>query len=727
METSVNARTILTTIDDSMYRLSWRCGSFLAGTCFLLLLLPIVAPAQHRQTDSRRGITPEDYYSFEFLTDPNVSPDGKLVAHVVTTIDRKHNRRSSNIWVIPTNGTGPARQLTTDRSSRSPRWSPNGRQLAFISSRSTADSSALSPLPQVYVLPMDGGEAGPVTSLKAGVEEFQWSPDGTKLACVSKVGPNTASIVNDVQNYTTINYKVNGAGFFDSTRPHIFVVDPRMGSAKQITSGEERVDSNPQWSPDGKRLAYVSMNMNELSEEGAQIWVVPAEGGTPTRVSEVGTYSHNPSWSPDGTHIAYFGLQIHDHLPQIWLAPSTGDGDSVRAVSDLGAASPGENLRWHADGRLLDFIAEIKGETQLFRIDLQSHTSKALTSGPRAVRTVDVNDNASAIAYTADDATHMADLFVANISGANEQRLTHMNQALFDQLQLQSVIRVPFTSVDNWAIDGFLLKPFGWQEGKRYPMVLLIHGGPEDMYGDNWFYEAQIYAARGWAVFYTNPRGSGGYGDKFADAVVRDWGGKPYEDIMAGVETVLRQFPWIDRQRLGVTGGSYGGFMTNWIVGRTNVFKAAVTKSSISDFISDDGARDFAYGHQEDFGDLFDNFEFYWESSPLRYARNVKTPVLILHGANDQRVPLAQAEEWFRALKRFGATTEFVIFPRENHSYLRTGEPNHIVESMKWQLYWFDRYMTGNEAAVKPNAVQRPCGGGDEVNTSGQRTNCQAP
>jgi dipeptidyl aminopeptidase/acylaminoacyl peptidase len=688
------------------------CGRYLsaylfavAGVCALLFLAGML-PARSEQTSPTRGITPEDYYALEFLTDPHISPDGKSVVYVVTTIDRERNRRWSSLWIIPIDGTDAARRLTKADNARSPRWSPDGRKLAFISSRLTSEGSAQSSIPQVYVLSMEGREADRLSSLPAGVEEFQWSPDGNELVCVSKVRPGLPSVGGDVRDYTSITYKTNSAGWFDSARPHIFIIDLRTRAAKQITSGEDHLDSNPNWSPDGKQVAYVSMNANEAGEDRTEIWVIPASGGTPTRVSEDGIHSHDVSWSQDGTRIAYFGARMHDHVPRVWLAPSAGGGGSVEAVSDLGSVFPAGNLRWHANSRFLDFTGYIRGEIQLFRADLQSHTLRALTSGPRTIEYVDLDDNANAIVYAANDPTHLDDLFAAEISGTNERRLTRTNQTLWTRVEPQELTRVAFTSADSCMIDGFLLKPFGWQAGKKYPMVLLIHGGPEDMYGFQWFFEAQVYAARGWAVFYTNPRGSGGYGAKFADAVVKDWGGKPFRDIIAGVESVQHQVPWIDRQRLGVTGGSYGGFMTNWIVGHTDVFKAAIAKSSISDFISDEGTRDFAYGHQEDFGDLFENFEFYWESSPLRYARNVKTPILILHGASDERVPLGQAEEWFRALKHFGATVEFVIFPRENHSYLRSGEPNHLVESMKWQLYWFDRYMNGNEGAVKPNAAQ---------------------
>jgi len=307
--------------------------------------------------------------------------------------------------------------------------------------------------------------------------------------------------------------------------------------------------------------------------------------------------------------------------------------------------------------------------------------------------------------YLANTFENMDDLYVSSLDGAGERQLTHVNEKLWRQFDLARVERVPYKSSDGWGIDGFLVKPLGWQPDKQYPMILTIHGGPAGQYGMEWFHEVQVYAAKGWAVFFCNPRGSTGYGEKFERGIVNNWGGMDYQDVMAGVDTVLKQNLWIDRDRLGLTGGSYGGFLTNWILGHTNRFKAAVTLRSVSDFISDEGTRDGGYGHEEDFkGILFDDFEQYWDTSPLKYARNVKTPTLILHSDNDYRVPLEQGEQWFRALKHYGVDTELVIFPRENHNLTRTGEPKHLVESLNWQVYWFDRFLEGKSNAKPPDA-----------------------
>jgi acylaminoacyl-peptidase len=306
--------------------------------------------------------------------------------------------------------------------------------------------------------------------------------------------------------------------------------------------------------------------------------------------------------------------------------------------------------------------------------------------------------------YLVNDFTHMDDVYSSAIDSLHERKLSNHNAALWSTLALAPVQRVAYKGADGWPVDGFLVKPLNWQPGRTYPLVLSIHGGPAGQYGVDWFHEFQVYAAHGWAVFFANPRGSTGYGRAFQRGIENEWGGKDYVDIMNGLDAAIASNAWIDTTKIGVTGGSYGGYMTNWIVGHTNRFKAAVTLRSISNFISDDGTRDGAYGHAGDFGgDIFQKYDLYWDRSPLKYVQNVATPILILHSDNDYRVPIEQGEQWFRALKHYGKTAEIVFFPRENHNLTRTGEPRHIVESLDWQLYWFDKYLDGKTGLVTPD------------------------
>ena len=681
--------------------------SSVASLSLCVLLLASVAWAH--QAEGKRGVTPEDYFAFEFISDPRISPDGKLVAYVVTTVDQKQNRRHSSIWMAATDGSRAPWQFTTSpQNANAPRWSPDGQSLAFISSRTSADGPAGDDKPQVWILSMSGGEARRITNLKNGANSFQWSPDGKRLACLSRTGPSDnraeSKDRSDVRHYSHISYKFNDTGWFDDRRGHIWIVDSKTGAAKQITSGEDWNDADPQWSPDGARIAFVSNRTGKEYEENrnADVWVISAEGGPLTRISDHDEADNSPRWSPDGKTIAFVGRIREDEHPKIWLAPSAGGAPATLAARNLDLIP--SDLDWAEDGRALYFQTGVKGETHLFRVDVISKELSPVTFGPRAIRGVDINDKTRKMVYAANDFKHLDDLYVADISGQNERKVTRNNEALWRQLELQDVERISYKSADGWDVDGFFVKPVGWQEGKKYPMILSVHGGPAGMYGVDWFHEFQVYAARGWAVFFTNPRGSTGYGEKFERGIVGEWGGKDYQDVMNGVDAILKKYPWIDRDRLGVTGGSYGGYMTNWIVGHTNMFKAAVTLRSVVNFISDDGTRDGAYGHKRDFGgDIFEKFDLYWDRSPLRWAKNVKTPTLILHSDNDYRVPLEQGEQWFRALKHFGVTTELVIFPRENHNLTRTGEPKHLVESLNWQIYWFDRFLNGNSTATPPD------------------------
>ena len=661
-----------------------------------ILALVLILCGAFAQAQRKPGIAADDYLSFEFVSDPQISPDGQWVAYSVATIDQKANRRVSRIWIASVDGTHPPVPFTSENtSSTSPRWSPDGRFLAFLSARDGGRT-------QIWLLSRNGGEARRVSNLENGASNFEWSPDGTRFVCLTRTGP-PPSKTSDVRHYTHIYYKFNDTGYFDEKRSHVAIVDVRTGAAKQITDGDNWNDLDPHWSPDSTRIAFVSNRTGKEFDldHNSDVWTIPAAGGELTKISDHAGPDTSPRWSPDGSRIAFLGAEDDEAPPLIYVAPATGAKASValNKTFDQTAAE----LMWAEQGRALYLNSSMKGETHLYRMDASTGATSAITTGPRAVRSASVHDATRKIVYVANDFTHLDDLYVRDASSA-ERQLTHLNASLWEQRSLASVERVAYTAADGWPIDGFLVKPIGWESGKKYPMVVSIHGGPAGMYGVDWFHEFQVYAARGWGVFFCNPRGSTGYGRKFQRGVAMEWGGKAYTDIMTGVEEAIKRNPWIDRDRLGVTGGSYGGYMTNWITTQTNIFRAAVTLRSISNFISDDGTRDGAYGHQKDFGgDLFQNYDAYWKYSPLHYASRVKTPTLVLHSDNDYRVPIEQGEQWFRALQHFGVVSELVIFPRENHNLTRTGEPKHLVESIHWQCYWFDRFLNGNAAAKRPN------------------------
>jgi dipeptidyl aminopeptidase/acylaminoacyl peptidase len=658
-----------------------------------------------------RGVTAEDYYAFEMLSDPHFSPDGSTIAYTVTTVDQKQNQRRSEIWSIASDGSRPPLALTrSPQSSSSPRWSPDGKSIAFLSARPAAGDLAADPSrSQVWLLPLSGGEPQRLTSLVNGVSSFQWSPDGTRLVIVSRSGPSDeAKSPSDVRHYVHANYKFNDSGWFDDKRTHLWVVEVAGGRATPLTAGDAWNDSDPQWSPDGRKIAFVSDRSGKAFDESrnTDVWVIDALGGPLTKISDHDTDDSSPRWSPDGQTIAFLSAVPEKAHPKIWLAPGTGGAPSRLAADGVDLIPSG--LRWAEGGRALYFETGARGTSQLYRVDLATRHAVAITSGDRTVHFMDVSDKAGKLAYAVNDPTRLDDLYVADLSGRSERRLTHLNATLWKQLAIVPVERMPFKGADGWDVDGFFMKPVGWESGRKYPMILTIHGGPAGQLGFDWYHEFQVYASHGWAVFFTNPRGSTGYGERFERGIERNWGGNDYVDVMNGVDAVLAKYPWIDPDRLGVTGGSYGGFLTNWIVSHTNRFRAAVTLRSISNFVSDDGTRDGAYGHKDDFaGDIFEQFDVYWNASPLKYVKDVRTPTLVLHSDNDYRVPIEQGEQWFRALRHFGVPSEIVFFPRENHNLTRTGEPRHLVESINWQVYWFDRYLNGNANAIPPDAPAR--------------------
>src|SRR5581483_10478038 len=388
------------------------------------------------------------------------------------------NRRHSSIWMAATDGSRAPWQFTTSpQSSTAPRWSPDGQSLAFLSARASGSGPANeTPRNQVYILSMQGGEARRITNLKNGVSSFQWSPDGTRLACLSRIGPGDTrpelAERSDVRHYRNISYKFNDTGWFDDRRSHLWVVEVKAGASKQITSGDDWNDTDPQWSPDGTKIAFVSDRTGKAFDDSrnTDVWVIAAEGGPLTKISNHAEADRSPRWSPDGKTIAFVGSEKESSHPKIWIAPGAGGAPSTLAAKDLDLI-PSE-IEWAETGRAIYFETGVKGEYHLFRVDPATREIRPITSGPRAVRNMDINDQANKLVYTVNDFRHLDDLYVADLSGRNEKQLSHLNAPLWQKLELQDVERVTYKSADGWDVDGFFVKPLGWEEGKKYPMIL---------------------------------------------------------------------------------------------------------------------------------------------------------------------------------------------------------------------------------------------------------------
>ncbi len=607
----------------------------LALATTIALAAPIASPVA-AQT---RGITAEDYFAFELVSDPHVSPDGSRVVYTVARVDRAQNRRVPSIWVAPTDGSAPPKILVEEAWSPSaPRWMPDGATVAFIAARAPSDTGATAARrtgparAQLWMVAANGGAPHKVTSVMNGVSNCAVAASGTQAVCLSRTGPSdkwpAGKERTDVRHYSHISYKFNDTGWYDDKRSHLWVVDLSAGTATQITDGDDWNDTDPQWSPDGQRIAFVSDRTGHEYDGGrnTDVWTIAPSGGTLTKISTADGPDNQPRWSPDGKSIAFVTSTGEEAPPQIVIAPAAG-GSGTTPIPTLDLLPT--DLQYANDGSLY-FNTGVKGEYQTFRIEPAAHRMTQVSSGSRAVRSPSLSANGKTMVYLVNDFTHMDDVYASTLDAKNERKISNHNAKLWAQLSLAPVQRMTYKGADGWDVDGFLVKPLNFQDGKKYPIILSIHGGPAGQYGVDWFHEFQMYAAHGWGVFFTNPRGSTGYGRKFARGIENNWGANDYIDIMNGLNAAIAANAWIDTTKMGVTGGSYGGYMTNWIVGHTNRFKAAVTLRSISNFLTDDATRDGAYGHKDDFGgDIFQQRELYWDRSPLKYVQNVQTPILI--------------------------------------------------------------------------------------------------
>ena len=664
---------------------------------------PSAASAPPAPERKGRPITIEDLYEFKLAGDPDVSPDGARVAVSVAHIDKDANEYRSAIWLFPVSGDKPIRLTTGRWADGSPRWSPDGNWLAFTSRRESKS-------PQIWLLPTGGGEARQVTDLDNGASDIAWAPDSRRIVFTSQTDPEQTAKCDpesDVRVITSARYKFDGKGFLEDRMRHLWTIDALDDKPEpvQLTSGHFDHGS-PCWSPTGREIAFIA-NRDPDWEMSAvhDLWTIPATGGEPRRLTNGKGSFGSPAWSPDGTRIAITGnREVKPGIQNARLFVMPGGGGKLgeigsafdRAIGDRSMSGPGGNtsgptIRWTPDGSQIDALVSDRGSTVVVRFELDLDEASQITGRDRHVAAFAHTDGGESLVISAADPTTPFEL--RRVTADGEIPLSSFNGTWSSTCAVATPEEFWIES-NGEAIQGWLLRPAGnTPDGPAVPLILNVHGGPHAQFSPAFFHELQLYASRGFALVYINPRGSLGYREEFAQQVTGAWGEADAADFLAAIDHVIA-LGGIDASRIGVTGGSYGGFITNWLLGTTDRFTAAVTDRSICNMISMYGTDDISLVTLDpELGTPWDNFERYWEQSPLKYVANITAPLLIVHSENDYRCPMEQAEQLFIALKRLGRTVEFIRFPDESHGLSRNGGPKHRVERLQRTLGWFERYL----------------------------------
>jgi len=680
---------------------------------------------------AKRRLTSDDLYRMVFVSDPQLSPDGKQIAYVKTVIEEKTKEYRSTIWIVPADGSGKPRPFTSGpKRDTSPRWSPDGTKLAFVSDRTDEK--------QIWIMETLGGEALQLTTMRRGASGPSWSPDSKRICFTAPVNPEDPpdelqkpldekakeaekkKKLEEPTVVTRLKMKSDAAmGLIGKSRNHLFVQDVAgQEPAKQITSGDFD-HFGPAWSPDGNYIAFCANRQENPDKEPwiVDVFTVPSDGGEPKQITDSKGPSTSPVWTPDGRYIIYAGHKREygaATLSKIWRVPSEGGesvvltgsfdrsvGDSMAGDSHFGPSENGPAVS--PDGKVVYFLASDSGNTSLFSVPVEGGNVSLTLGGKRQIFGFTLDSSGKKAAIAVSTPTMPGDIGSLELGTSSERMLTDENQGLLEEVYLSEPEALNFKSKDGQDRLGWVMRPIGYQEGKKYPAILEIHGGPASMYGWNFFFEFQLLAAKGYTVFYTNPRGGEGFGQEFLHAVIGDYGGMDYEDLMSWVDFAASH-NLVDETNLGVTGGSYGGFMTNWIVGHTDRFKAAVTQRSISNWISFHGVSDIGYTFTETqiLGNPWKDFDLLWKHSPLAYVENVTTPLLIIHAEKDQRCPIEQGEQFYVALKKLDRETEMARFPESSHELSRSGKPVLRVHRLNQILRWFDSHLEKNPEDYDP-------------------------
>ena len=677
----------------------------LQHAAIVLLLVP------HGLTAQQRAWQSTDYYRLTSVANPALSPDGRRVAFVVTTVVEDKDRRHNEIWLALADGSAPAFRYTSPSTeASSPRWSSDGGLLAFSSKRDGSDDDIWflrTAAPGGEAFQIKGVHAMPVFSRDGQWLAYSWRGDEPdiikKETWRTRVSPTAITQGPDPKRfdgrvYTSIPLVADERGYLpprETRRPsHLYLVPIGGGTARQLTSGELSQNS-PVWSPDGKTIVFEqdsTENQEVRDDTYPALFLLTIADGT-TRALRTGfSQSSSAAWSPDGKTIAFICSKGRGVENDVCVIPASGG--AARNLTTDWSLDPNDPT-WSADGKTIYLNAETNGNVHLFSVAAVGGPVRQVTSGERTLRGFSYSADGRSLAYTSSDITHGTEVYV------NSRRLTSFNDSLFTQVALIPADTFWFTGVGGLRVEGWLMKPFGYQPGKSYPLVLSIHGGPHSNYGNVLFPEFQMLAGQGYWMLFTNPRGSTGYGHDFTYATRGRWGMEDFQDLMQAVDlAIARAKGGVDTTRMAVLGGSYGGFMTNWIVGHTNRFRVAQTDRSIFNWYSWYGSSDAQSLTEYEFkGAPWESDSLYRVLSPMAYVNNMRTPMLIVHSEDDKRVPITDAEQLFMSLRKRGIPAEFVRYPRSFHGLSRTGPPWLLVDRLERIRTWFAHWIGTGEVA----------------------------
>ena len=668
------------------------------GIHLALVLVSLSAGTAAGQGGSRK-VTLDDLYRLREVGDPEISPDGAWVAYTVSVPDTAKDEADSDVWMTSWDGQRSVRLTTSKTSEHTPRWSPDGRYLAFLSSRENAREVA-----QVWLLNRTGGEAERITDLPGGVSDYVWSPDSKRLALIAPdPDPDSATVTSDTTQRThrpividRFQFKADETGYLDHRRDHLYVFDLATRKATQITPGEYNEEAAA-WSPDGKSIAFVSKRRPEFDRTANwDLYLVEATPGAAPR--QLTTFegpdmdpdwgNHPPSWSPDGKSIAYVQggpLKLLYYAGQKVAVVPTGSGPArlLTASLDRNPLSP----TFSADGASVLFLLEDDRVTHLARVPAAGGSVERLVEGQQVVSDFSVGPQGK-IAVLVSAPSQPAEIFA--VEGGRLRKITGQNDQWLAGVRLAPVEEIGFKSKDGTDVHGFMVKPPGYRPGQRYPTILRIHGGPVWQFYNDFAFDWQLLAANGYVVVAANPRGSSGRGEKFSTAIWADWGNKDGEDVLAAVDFAVAQGV-ADPDRLGVGGWSYGGILTDQVIARDQRFKAAISGAGIGNALAGYGTDQYVREYEAELGTPWQNTAAYLRVSyPFLHADRIVTPTLFLCGDKDFNVPLLNSEQMYQALRSLGRETQLVIYPGEYHEIRK---PSYQRDRLQRYVDWYDRHL----------------------------------